>query len=501
MKLLMALPILVPFLTAVLGLLTRRSPAVQRRITFFGTGILLSTSIYLLTLILSDGIQVLQLGSWPAPYGITFAADILSGTMIVITGLLGFASVTYSHETIDQERQYFGYYPLMQLLLFGVNGAFLTGDIFNLYVWFEVLLISSFVLLSLGRSRAQIAGTLPYVVLNLIGSMIFLVAVGLLYGNTGALNFAQLTVKLSDPALGNIARPISFLFLGAFGLKAAIFPLFFWLPASYPAPPIAVSALFAGLLTKVGVYALIRSFTLLFPPPLGEANHLLIAISGLTMITGVLGAVAQKDFRRVLSFHIVSQIGYMTMGLALNTRLGIAASIFYVVHHIIVKANLFFVSGIVKIIGGSFQLERLGGLYLHRPLVSLLFLIPAFSLAGMPPLSGFWGKFLLAQAGLESGQSVIVAISLMVGLLTTFSMTKIWNEAFWKPFPGETKLQSLNSTEKVTLLLPVIALAAITVVIGLFTEPFAHIALRAADELLGREAYIKAVLGSTGGQS
>ncbi|HLE00326.1 MAG TPA: Na+/H+ antiporter subunit D [Bdellovibrionota bacterium] len=498
MNLLMALPILVPFLTAGLGLLTRRHLAIQRRISFVGTAFLLYSSVLLLKEILAGGIQVLQLGSWPAPYGITFVADILSGTMVVITGLIGLASVTYSLQTIDRERQAFGYYPVTLLLLFGVNGAFLTGDIFNLYVWFEVLLISSFVLLSMGRSRSQIAGTVPYVVMNLLGSMLFLIAVGLLYGNTGSLNFAHLSLKLSDPTLAAVAQPISLLLLGAFGLKAAIFPLFFWLPASYPAPPVAVSALFAGLLTKVGVYALIRTFTLLFPVPLGEPNQLLISISGLTMITGVLGAVAQNEFRRVLSFHIVSQIGYMTMGLALNTRLGIAASFFYIVHHIIVKTNLFFVSGVIQL-GGSFRLQQLGGSYRSSPFLSLLFLISAFSLAGLPPLSGFWGKFLLAQAGLESGQFAIVGISLLVGLLTTLSMTKIWNEVFWKDAPSKVSTKGLNTTQQLYLLVPITVLALITVVIGLFTEPFSSIALRAADELIEKQAYVKLVLQNTGG--
>ncbi|OFZ54012.1 MAG: NADH/ubiquinone/plastoquinone [Bdellovibrionales bacterium RIFOXYC1_FULL_54_43] len=499
MNLLMALPILVPFLTAGIGLLTRRHLAMQRRISFVGAAFLLYSSVLLLKEILASGIQVLQLGSWPAPYGITFVADILSGTMVVITGLIGLASVTYSLQTIDRERQAFGYYPVTLLLLFGINGAFLTGDIFNLYVWFEVLLISSFVLLSMGRSRSQIAGTVPYVVMNLLGSMLFLIAVGLLYGNTGSLNFAHLSLKLSDPVLAAVAQPISLLLLGAFGLKAAIFPLFFWLPASYPAPPVAVSALFAGLLTKVGVYALIRTFTLLFPLPLGEPNQLLISISGLTMITGVLGAVAQNEFRRVLSFHIVSQIGYMTMGLALNTRLGIAASFFYIVHHIIVKTNLFFVSGVVQLSGGSFRLQQLGGTYRLSPFLSLLFLVSAFSLAGLPPLSGFWGKFLLAQAGLESGQFPIVVISLVVGLLTTFSMTKIWNEVFWKNAPNSARINPLNRTQQLYLLLPITVLALITVVIGLFTDPFSSIALRAADELIGKQAYVKLVLQNTGG--
>jgi multicomponent Na+:H+ antiporter subunit D len=377
-----------------------------------------------------------------APFGITLVADLLSAIMVVLAGLMGLAVAVYSLASIDQQREAFGYYPLLHILLMGVCGAFLTGDIFNLYVWFEVMLIASFVLLALGSERPQIEGAIKYVTLNLMSSAIFLAAVGILYGVVGTLNMADLAVKLPTVTPPGLVTTLAMLFLVAFGVKAAVFPLFFWLPASYHTPPVAVSAIFAGLLTKVGVYAMIRVFTLLFVQNVGYTHTLILVMAGLTMLTGVLGAVAQNEFRRILSFHIVSQIGYMIMGLGLCTRLALAGSVFYIVHHIIMKTNLFLVSGVAYRLRGTFELKDLGGLYQAHPLLALLFLIPALSLAGMPPLSGFFAKLVLLQAGLEMGQYVIVAVALAVGLLTLVSMTKIWAEAFWKPAQTRLPLSS-----------------------------------------------------------
>jgi multicomponent Na+:H+ antiporter subunit D len=394
--------------------------------------------------------------------------------------------------SIDQQREAFGYYPLLHILLMGVCGAFLTGDIFNMYVWFEVMLIASFVLLALGSERPQIEGAIKYVTLNLMSSAIFLAAVGILYGVVGTLNMADLAVKLPEVAPPGLVTTLAMLFLVAFGVKAAVFPLFFWLPASYHTPPVAVSAIFAGLLTKVGVYALIRVFTLLFVQNVGYTHTLILVIAGLTMLTGVLGAVAQNEFRRILSFHIVSQIGYMIMGLGLFTRLALAGSVFYIVHHIIVKTNLFLVSGVAYRLHGTGELKDLGGLYQAHPMLALLFLIPALSLAGLPPLSGFFAKLALLQAGLEVGQYIIVVVALAVGLLTLVSMTKIWAEAFWKPATHPPASIVLSPR---TLLLPIAMLATLTVLIGLAAGPLFALSMQAADQLLNPRDYIQAVLG------
>lgn len=497
MNILLLLPILIPFLTAVAALLAWQQRRLQRVLGVVGAAGLLGAALGLLVSVAQNGIQVVQIGNWPAPFGITLVADLFSAIMVGLAGLMGLMVAIYSLVSMDPRREAFGYYPLLHILLLGVCGAFLTGDMFNLYVWFEVMLIASFVLLALGGERAQLEGAIKYVTLNLISSALFLAAVGILYGLVGTLNMADVARQLKTVQPG-LVTTLAMLFLVAFGIKAAIFPLFFWLPASYHTPPVAVSAIFAGLLTKVGVYALIRVFTLLFVQDVSYTHNLILIVAGLTMVTGVLGAAAQDEFRRILSFHIVSQIGYMLMGLALFTPLALAGSIFYIIHHIIVKTNLFLISGVVYRLSGTYQLKKLGGLYQTSPGIAMLFLIPALSLAGIPPLSGFWAKFTLVRAGLEVEQYAIVATALGVGLLTLFSMTKIWAEAFWKEKPAAgDENEARTSQTGLPLLLPIIILATVTVTIGLVTEPVFRLASQAAEQLLNPADYIQAVLGGS----
>ncbi|MBM3129198.1 MAG: Na+/H+ antiporter subunit D [Chloroflexi bacterium] len=494
MNLWLILPIVIPLLTAVITTLMYPTLRAQRWVSLGGATALLVAALGLLNDVWHNGIQVTQMGNWRAPYGITLVADLFSALMVTLAGIIGFAVAVYSLTSIDAARVRFGYYPLYHFLLMGVCGAFITGDLFNLYVWFEVMLMASFVLLALGGERGQLEGAIKYVTLNLMSSALFLAAMGILYGLVGTLNMADLARKLSATAQPGLVVAVALLFLAAFGIKAAIFPLFFWLPASYHTPPVAVSAVFAGLLTKVGVYALIRVFTLIFIQDVAFTHTLILGLAGLTMITGVLGAVAQNEFRRVLSFHIVSQIGYMIMGLGLFTPLGLAAAVFYIAHHIIVKTNLFLISGVVERMSGTFELKKLGGLYRAQPGLAVLFLIPAMSLAGLPPLSGFFAKLGLIQAGLPLEQYVIIGVALGVSLLTLFSMLKIWNEAFWKPLDDRRPLTE-DRRSSVALFIPIVLLALLTLLIGFGAGPIFALALRAGQELMQPTDYIRAVLG------
>ncbi len=492
---------MIPLLAGSLSLVFFKSHAAQRWIGVLGTAALLIASLVLLAKTWNEGILVIEMGSWPAPFGIVLVSDLLGAIMTVLAGIMGFAVAVYSLPSISREHEAFGYYPLTHLLLAGVCGAFLTGDIFNLYVWVEVLLVASFALLILGGTRGQMEGAVKYVTLNLFSSIMLLVAVGLTYGMTGTLNMADLAVKLPEVENQGLVTVVAMLFLISFSIKAAAFPLFFWLPASYHTPPIAVSALFAGLLTKVGVYALYRFFTLLFAHDVGYTHEILLWGAGFTMITGVLGAAYHYEMRRILSFHIVSQIGYMIMGLALFTPLALVGGVFYIMHHIIVKANLFLVAGVAYFMRGSYELKEIGGLWRTRPWLGLLFLVPAMSLAGIPPLSGFFGKYIIIRAGVEAESWGIVAVALVVGLLTLFSMIKIWNEAFWKAQPEETAARAeqfekaLNQRAVTLMVLPIIGLAIITVFIGLAAQPIYEIADAAAAQLLDSSDYIEAVLG------
>ena len=498
------LPVAVPLAAAIVCLFAWRLPRLQRVIGTASAMALLGLGLWLIEETLDGRILVVQMGGWPAPFGISFVADLFSALMVGVTGLMGLVVVIYSMVTIPPENERYGYHPLLQALLAGVAGAFLTGDLFNMFVWFEVMLISSFVLLALGGSRLETEGAIKYVTLNLLSSALFLAALGILYGTAGTLNMADLARIFASTDQPRVVTALAMLFLVAFGIKAAVFPLFFWLPASYHTPPVAVSAIFAGLLTKVGVYALIRVFTLIFVADVGFTHGLILTIAGLTMITGVLGALAQNEFRRVLSFHIVSQIGYMVMGLGLFTPLALAASVFYIVHHIIVKTNLFLIGGIVERLRGTQELGALGGVYKTRPLLGLIFLVPALSLAGIPPLSGFFGKLALLQASLAEGAYVIAGVAVVVSLFTLMSMTKLWNEAFWKTPPGagpdaRGEIHPAWSGAA-SVVVPVVVLGALTVAIGLGAGPLFAVAQTAADQLLDRDAYITAVLGAGRGQ-
>lgn len=493
------IPIFTPFVTALLCLLAWKYRHLQGWITVAGMCILLFFAFRLLHQVSTYGILAVQAGNWPAPYGITLVADLLSSIMVVLTGIIGLAVSFYSIPSVDAYRKSFSFYPLFNFLIFGVAGTFVAGDIFNLYVWFEITLISAFVLLSLGGKKRQLEGAIKYVTLNVLSSAIFLAGVGILYGLTGTLNFAALAQKVALVEEKGLVTLASMFFLVSFGIKAAIFPLFFWLPASYHTPPIAVAAVFSGLLTKVGVYAMLRVFTLIFVLDIGYTHYIILIASALTMTVGVLGAVSQFDFRRILSFHIVSQIGYMIMGLAIFSPLALAGTVFYLMHHIIVKTNLFLISGIVHYLKGSFKLKYLGGLYRDYPWLAFLFLIPALSLAGLPPFSGFWAKFMLIKAGIEAELFWLVIVALTVSLLTLYSMTKIWNEVFWTNEP-----QRENDPEPFTgspgplwmMVLPVALLVGCTLVIGLYAAPFYELAVATAEQLLNRDAYIQTILNT-----
>jgi len=495
-------PILIPIVFALFCMLFWAKPQIQKLLALFATSLFLANSLRLIHVVYESGIQTAQAGDWPSPFGITLVADMFSALMVLVTAIIFLACIIYGLEEVDRARKAKGFYPIILFMMFGITGTFLTGDIFNLYVWFEVMLVSSFVLMALGSAKEQLEGAVKYMILNFIASCFFLAGVGLLYKTFGTLNMAALAQTIPKGQNSEIVTLSALFFIMSFGIKAAVFPLFFWLPASYHTQPLTISGLMAGLLTKVGVYAMIRFFSLIFTHDIKFTHSLLLLIAGFTMVVGVIGAIAHNDFRKILSFHIISQIGYMVMGLAIFTPLALAGSIFYIIHHIIVKANLFLISGIIKKISGSFRLYRNGGVYDHFPLIALLFVVSAFSLAGIPPLSGFWAKFILVKAGLENHMEIIVAVSLLVGLLTLFSMTKIWAAVFLGKGRKSLELQVSSKAmfgkkffrDHYLMIIPVMLLALITILIGIFPSVLFDLAKQASDQLIHPEAYIEAVL-------
>lgn len=488
------LPILLPLTFAMLSLLAWRSLPIQKALAVLGSLGLTGVNLALFLLVQRSGIQTSQIGNWMAPFGISLVVDLLSAILLLTASLVAFLIAVFSLAGIDPLRARWSYYPLFHFLMVGVNGAFSTGDLFNLYVWFEVMLMASFVLMVLGGERRQLEGGLKYVILNLLSSLLFLSAIGLTYHFTGALNLADLAVRMQSVQPEGLSALIAVLFLTGFGIKAALFPFFFWLPASYHTPPVTITALFSGLLTKVGFYALLRIFTLVFSQQWSFLQPVLLILAGFTMLTGVLGAAAQTDFRRLLAFHIISQIGYLVMGLALFNRQAIGAAIFFTVHVIFAKMALFLIAGMVQTQSGSFDLRRLGGLYRRHPALSLAFLLPAMALAGLPPLSGFFAKLLLIVAGLQLKSYLIVAVALVVSLLTLFSMTKIWNEVFWKPAPESPATAMGCQRLPVAMWIPVVALGLLVVLMGIFADPLIQITQHAAAGLLEPQSYIHIVL-------
>ena len=483
------LPIIIPLLTTIVLVLAPGGPKVQRWISFTGSLAMTAAALLLFAETQRQGFIVLQAGGWPAPFGITLVSDLLASMLIVATGLVGVAVTASAFSGLDPLREASGYHGLIQVLLMGVSGAFLTGDLFNLYVWFEVMLVASFVLMALHRTRAQFEAAFKYVTLNLIASSLFLTALGLLYGGAGTLNMADLAAFFRQREMGTFELILAMLFFTAFGVKAALFPLFFWLPASYHTPPAVVGAVFAGLLTKVGVYALLRVFTLFFQHAPPELYRLFLAQAACTMVVGLIGALAQRDFRRVLSLNLVGHLGYTTVGLGLMTQPAIAASILYILHHIFVITNLYLISGIFLRLRRTTEFAGLGAIYRDYPWVAVISMVPLFSLAGVPPLSGFVGKLALVRATFDAGSWLTGAIILVVGVLTLVSMARLWDESFWKPASSSDK-----SSMSHLMLLPITGLSVITLAITVAAGPLFNITLRASEQLLNPEQYIKAVL-------
>ncbi|MEL7171676.1 MAG: proton-conducting transporter membrane subunit [Pseudomonadota bacterium] len=492
----LALPLLIPFAGAVAALLAPRLGLRPAAIGIVTTGLHLMASIHLAFAVVEGGILASGMGGWAAPVGIVLVADALAAIMVVVTGLMGLAIAVYAAADIDGARSRAGWHALYLALIGGATGAFLTGDLFNLYVWFEVMLIASFGLMVLGGGRAQMDGAVKYMALNIVATIFFLAAVGLIHGLAGTLTMADLPGRLAAADAPLAEGAAAFLLFGALAVKAGLFPLWFWLPAAYHTPPVAVTAIFAALLTKAGIYAMMRVGLLVFPDvPLGD---ILLPVAIATMVLGVIGAAAQREVHRILSFHILSQVGYMALGLALATPLALMGAILYMVHNIIVKAVLFLIAGIGRRLTGSFDLARSGGLYAASPVLSVLFLLAALSMAGMMPFVGFWGKLALVQAGAEVESWAAILAILGVGLFTLYSMTKIWLQGYLKPHPtGRAKgLDALPAPARRLLVLPAFALVGASLAMGLWPAPFIQAAEAAAAGLTDPQPYINAVMGA-----
>lgn len=451
---LVPLPVILPLCAAGLKLaIGLRLQRTQRLISAVVLTAVLAVSFVLLVVADGHGPQVMYAGGWPPPVGIVLVADRLSALMLLISSAVTLCVLLYSvgQGMADREEAtpLSVFHPSYLVLVAGVSDTFLAGDLFNLYVGFEVMLTASYVLLTIGGTVARIRAGATYAIVSLLSSVLFLAATALVYAATGTVTLAELAGHLAQLPSG-VRLLAQVALLTVFGVKAAVFPLAAWLPDSYPTAPAPVTAVFAGLLTKVGIYAILRVQTLLFPG--GRLRDVLMVAALASLGVGILGAVAQTDLKRLLSFTLVSHIGFMVFGIALATRGGFGGAVFYVAHHITVQTTLFLVAGLVERRGGTTDLTRLGGLARLSPALAAVFFVPAMNLAGIPPLSGFLGKFGLLRAGIADGGPfayVLVAAGTATSLLTLYALTKAWNLAFWRGAPPELTVEGavLDSAE------------------------------------------------------
>jgi multicomponent Na+:H+ antiporter subunit D len=492
MTVVVGLAVVLPLLAAALVLAVRHRAQVRDVLTVASMSAVTGLAAALLVAVDRDGTVVLRVGAWPADLGIVLVADLFAALILLVASATILVVELFA---IGQRRTPAGADPAvvspnLLVLAGGVGLAILTGDLFTLFVAFELILVASYVLLTHQGREGQIRSGMTYVVINLFASTLFLFGVAIVYAATGTVNMALLSERIPElPAATQVG--IGLWFLVVFGTKAAIFPLFSWLPDSYPTAPTTITAVFAGLLTKIGVYVLIRFFTLMDLERLGP---LLLVIAGLTMIVGVAGALAQDDVKRILSFHVVSQIGYMIMGLGFFTVAGVAGAVLFLVHQIPVKTVMFLAGGLIEDDQGTSALKRVGGLATSRPVIAVLFALPALSLAGLPPFSGFVAKLALVDAGIATGAYVIVAVSLVGSILTLLSMTKIWVGAFW----GEVTPSAVpaSSARSVTVMQTSAAIAvAGTIAVAVFAGPLWRMCEEIGADLLARAPYVTAVLG------
>jgi len=498
--------IVIPQATGILSILFVNKTKVTRTL---GTISFSLTSILAVGLLASiregGGIYTSQMGGWPAPFGITVVFDSLSGLMLAASSIVALGCYVHSFAILDDktERRYF--HPLLQLMMFGVNLSFLTGDLFNLFVSFEIMLMASYALMTIGGSKEQVRQAYKYVLLNLIGSTVFVIAAGLMYGLMGTLNMADLAAIVAEKRAIGEPLPTGFttvalMLVFVFGLKGAMFPLWFWLPDTYYTVPISIGALFGGMLTKVGMYSLARTV----PMFLAVGDHMpviqaVIAIAAVfTMFLGVLGAVSKHNVRRILAIHVISQVGYMVFGIAVLTGHALAGCAFYMIQHMVVKSSLFLCCGIMEKYSGSDDLNKIGGLLKRDWLLATLFIVAAFSLVGLPPLSGFFGKLVIIEAGWTTGFWYLSIFGLLTGLLTLLSMMKIWSYGFWSPPRGE-QVAVPAGAPRIRRLRPayigVSLLVGTALFLGFFAQPVYQIAFHAGDQLMDPTQYIGAILG------
>lgn len=511
------LPVVLPLLAGIVLLALRnRSLALQRGVSLLAALALIPLAIALAQTAADGTHLVYALGNWVAPYGIVLVVDRLAAWMLLTTALLAVFALLYAIRGSDTQGRHF--HVLFQLQLFGLNGAFLTGDLFNLFVFFEILLLASYGLLLHGGGRLRVKAGLHFVVINLVGSTLFLFAVGTLYGVAGTLNMADLAVKLTATPADNLplVQSAGLLLFSVFALKAALLPLYLWLPAAYAHTSAPVAALFA-IMTKVGAYSILRVYSLMFGDDAGPVANLLdpwlVPLALVTLALGMLGAVASTTLRQQAAYLVVASIGSLLLAFGLGTRDAIAAGLYYLPHSVFAAAALFLLADLISRARGEFADRFESGPEMPGARVlGGLFFVVAVAVAGLPPLSGFLGKFMLLKAALASPLMPWVwSVVLVTGLIGMIALARSGSLLFYRthsphdapPASAHSGSESLRAHGPASLtaptnaaLAPVAGLLLLVAGLVIWAGPLSDYASATAAQLLHPQPYIDAVLGA-----
>ncbi len=503
--------IAIPMAAAIATTMFRGWTPAQRVVTVLSLLSSFVMSIIFLSMLDHGRLLVSQAGAWPAPFGISIVFDQLSGLLLASSSFVALCIYIYGLSSPEQEQGRGWFHPLFNLLMMGVNFSFLTGDLFNLFVAFEIMLMASYAMMALEGTKRQLSQTYKYVLLNLIGSTFFVLGAAIIYGMTGTLNYADLAVRVSESTMaGGTPLPpgfgvVALLLLFVFALKAALFPLWFWLPDTYHTCSISVAAIFSALLTKVGIYAMIRLCPMILAAPnirdSGSIIMILPIAAGLTMLLGGFAALAMREVRRVLAMLLISHIGYMAFGLAIMTPASLSGAVYYMMQHMIVMAALFLGCGLIERYQNSSDLAETGGLQRQAPWLSAFFFISAISLIGVPPMSGFFGKFILLNEGFRlagQGYWVLSVIGLITGFFTLLALGKVWARVFWGPLREAAAEKVQQETSRFALAPMYVALALLVagaLTLGLGAEAVQRHTTAATFELNEPRIYVASVLG------
>ena len=487
------LPIILPFVAGVIMLFIGKRPVPHRMVSAVFGLLMVGVAAFNVYYVYVNGTMITFVSNWSAPFGISVVYDMVAALLVLTTSLVTFFIVIYSFQSIGYEREKYYYYPMIMFMITGINGAFTTGDIFNMFVFFEVFLLASYVLITLGSRKIQLQEGFKYLVVNVVSSNFFLIGLAYLYSVTGSLNMADIHIKLTNYD-GNLAimTIIAVVFIFVFATKAGLFPLYFWMPGSYKAPPMPVIALFGALLTKVGVYAIARTFSLFFTNDVAFTHQVLLLMALLTIVAGCIGALAYTDMKQIIIYNIMIAIGVIIVGFSMMDYAGTIGAMYYLIHDMIIKAALFLLIGFIIYRTGKNDAADLGGLIKQHPVVGWTFFIASLSLAGVPPFPGFYGKLFIVESAFDNGHAIAAIIVLLSSLIVLYSIMKIFIKVFWGEPAEPIELKNIKSDK---LLFSAIGLVIVSTVFGLSADFLFPIFEMAAESFYDPSSYSNYLMG------